>query len=330
MIENFNFNKNTYFIAEIGNNHEGSLQSAYDLIGYASESGANAVKFQTIVPKKLVAKTEKKRIKQLEKLCLKAYEFKKVAKFAKSQGVDFLSTPFDVDSVDLLEDLQAAYKIASGDNNNLELIEKILTKKKSIIISTGMTSLEEIKEIYKVIKKKKKEIGILHCVSAYPVKKPYANIGVVTTLQKEFPNCIIGYSDHLIGIKGAVYATILGAKIIEKHFTIDKKFSSFRDHKISATPSEFKRMVNLVEESKILIGDSVKKIELIEESNIPLLRRSIYSKKEIKKGEKLSKKNMTCLRPSNGLSAKKYRQVMGKKIKNNIQAGHPIFKKDIY
>lgn len=154
MIENFNFNKNTYFIAEIGNNHEGSLQYAYDLVGHASEAGANAVKFQTIIPKKLVAKTEKKRIKQLEKICLQAYEFKKVAKFAKAQGVDFLSTPFDVDSVDLLEDLQAVYKIASGDNDNLELIEKILSKKKSIIISTGMSTLGEIRKIYKVIKKK--------------------------------------------------------------------------------------------------------------------------------------------------------------------------------
>ena len=192
-----------------------------------------------------------------------------------------------------------------------------------------MSTLGEIRKIYKVIKKKNKQLGILHCVSAYPVKKSYANIGVITTLQERFPQCVIGYSDHLIGIKGAVYASILGAKIIEKHFTIDKKFSSFRDHKISATPNEFRRMINLVEESKILIGDSVKKIELIEEKNVSLLRRSLYSKKAIKKGEKLSKKNMICLRPLNGLSAKKFNETLGKTVNNNIQAGHPIFEKDI-
>lgn len=327
-------NDNTYIIAEIGNNHEGNFELAKKLIKIAASCGCNAVKFQSIKPELLVGNKNIKRLNQLKRFELTKDNYKELKRVSEIEKIDFLSTPFDLDSVDFLDKLVPAYKVSSGDLNYFQLLKKIALKFKPIILSTGMSTIPEIQSSIDFIKKiweqnfkKYNIIYILHCVSAYPTSIDYANLNALKDLsQLGFP---IGYSDHTIGTEAAIIAVSMGAKIIEKHFTISKTYSEFRDHQLSADPEEMKKLVSNIRMTEKLIGNKPKIPMDIEKESLISMRRSIFSRFSLKKGEILSEDNLVCLRPGDGISPNKIYELIGREIKNDINANEIINLKDI-
>lgn len=292
----FKHNK-TFLIAEAGNNHEGSMHFARKLIDAASESGADAIKFQTFITEKFISKKEKKRFKMLKKFELSHEEFYSLWKYSVKKKIIFLSTPFDHKSALFLNKFVKIFKIASSDNNNLALIEEILKFNKKTIISTGMLKNNEIRSLYNFIIKKtnKKNLSFAHCISNYPAEYRDVNIKQILYLKKEYP-IDIGYSDHSIGIIAPLAAVTLGASFVEKHFTLDNNFSKFRDHQLSLNPIDFKKMVLEIRNTEnINIFVSDKRNDL---KNKYSLRRSLYANRDINVGDYIDKYNTDLLRPN--------------------------------
>ncbi|MHA1492197.1 MAG: N-acetylneuraminate synthase family protein [Promethearchaeota archaeon] len=333
IIQNLNTKKEIIVIAEIGNNHEGNYALAKKMIGLAAQAGAGAVKFQTIIPEKLISSLQKERIKQLKRFQLTYDEFKKLSNVAKKKNILFLSTPFDIESAKFLEPLVSAYKIASGDNNFYPMIEVIAKTGKPIIMSTGLMEFKEIKKsidfINKIWKKNgiKQDLAILHCVAAYPTPLDQANLLSIKQLQGL--NVTVGYSDHTLGIQAATLAVALGARIIEKHFTIDKNYSNFHDHQLSADPKEMKLLIENIKIAQKLLGQDKKKIQNSEKDNLSALRRSIVAKRDLIKNEIISKEDITWTRPGGGISPGQENLVIGKRTKQNIKKGAMVLSKII-
>lgn len=298
----------TFIIAEIGNNHEGNFQLAKKMISLAAEAGADAVKFQTFIPEYFVSSSNSDRLKRLKSFQLSQEEFIQLAKFAQECGVLFFSTPLDIDSAKFLNQLQPLFKIASGDNTFYPLIDTISNFGKPIIISTGISNTETIDRLYdRIINNWKEnnqvgELALLHCVSSYPVPHEEANLSKISTLIKKYPGAIIGYSDHTIGNEASLFAVSIGAKIIEKHFTTDKNYSSFRDHQLSADPKEFKELVESIRKIEILRGNGDLTIQDCEKEIQVEVRRSIAAKRNLKKGDQVSINDFTWIRPGSGIS----------------------------
>lgn len=315
-------------VAEIGNNHEGSYPLAKEMIGLAAEAGADAVKFQTIIPERLVSVQQKDRIKQLKSFQLSYDEFSKLANVAKNQGVIFLSTPFDIDSALFLNELVPAYKIASGDNDFFPLIELIAGTGKPIIMSTGLMNLDEVKNSASFIKNIWKEnsisqeLALLHCVSSYPAPLEGANLLAIRELTELAD--VVGYSDHTLGIEAAKISVAVGARIIEKHFTIDNNYSDFHDHQLSANPAEFKEMVDQIRMAEKVLGAGGKipsDSELDAKKNI---RRSIVAKHDMETGHKITNNDLDWVRPGSGIRPGDEKKVLGKRLKCEIKAGEII------
>jgi len=261
-LKKFDFKNKVMIIAEIGNNHEGSFKLAKKLIEKAAKAGVDAVKFQTFETEKFVNDIDQLRYKRYKKFELSKEDFYKLSKFAKSKKLIFISTPLDIQSATYLSKCVDYFKISSGDNNYFQLIEKVLSYKKPVIISTGLLDHSGIIDLLKLIKKRKfpmKKIFFLHCVSDYPVKDNEANLISIKYLRDKF-KMNIGYSDHTLGVEASIMAVAFGAKIIEKHFTINKNYSNFRDHKLSADPKEMLKLVRSVRRSSIMNGVYTKKI----------------------------------------------------------------------
>jgi len=271
-INNFDTSKKIFIIAEIGNNHEGNYNNAKDMISAAADTGANAVKFQTIVPELFINKENILRFNKLKSFQLTYSQFEKLSIFASKKNILFCSTPFDIISAKFLNNIQSFFKISSGDNEFYPLIESICKFKKPVILSTGLVNLYKIKKIVKFIKKNidyRSKLALLHCVSTYPTPIEEANLRSINVLKENFKELTIGYSDHTLGINAAILSAACGAKIIEKHFTIDKNFSNFRDHKISADPKDMTKMVKKIRNIEKILGNSVKDIQKSE--NIGLI-----------------------------------------------------------
>ena len=319
----------TFIIAEIGNNHEGSYKIAKKLISLAAKAKVDAVKFQTFKTEDYINNKDKKRFARLKKFQLKEQEFIRLALYAKSKKLKFISTPFDIRSAIFLNKIVDSFKISSGDNNYYQLIKKVLSFKKHTIISTGLLSFNEIKNLVSFIKKNRfplSKLSLLHCVSAYPVKDNEANLNSISFLKKKL-KMPIGYSDHTIGTEASVAATCLGAEIIEKHFTIDNNFSDFRDHKLSSDPDEMKRLVNLIRKTETILGKFNKNISKTEKINKKTTRRSIFAKTEIKKDEKITYEKIKIVRPAEGLEPLMLSRILGKKVLKKIKESEPIKKK---
>tara|TARA_B100001093_G_scaffold487583_1_gene523976 strand:+ start:1511 stop:2512 length:1002 start_codon:yes stop_codon:yes gene_type:complete len=319
-INNINTDKKVFIIAEIGNNHEGSLSLAKKMIKAAKFSGADAVKFQTIIPKKLVEESDIIRIKQLKKFELSKANYVQLKKYCDNVGLIFLSTPFDLNSVNELKKLIPAFKISSGDNNYFELIDKVIETKKPIIISTGLNNNNEIKKLVNYFKKHNKfmtnlneSLTLLHCVSKYPTPLNEAFLENINFLKKL--NCTVGYSDHTQGIDACLTAVVMGARVIEKHFTIDNNFSKFRDHQLSANPTEFKKMVSSIRNIEILISN--RKYKLNENINVNLRRSARYTK-NLKSGSFINEQNIKWVRPGNGIINSNKNKILGKKLKVSV------------
>jgi sialic acid synthase SpsE len=334
-MKNFKNIRSPYIVAEIGNNHEGSFNNAIKLIKQAKKSGADAVKFQVFNPAKYASPKDTNRINQLKKFCLKKKDLIKIKKKCVDLKIEFFATPFDLDSANFLNKIQSIFKVSSGDNNFEDLLKKIRSFKKPTIISTG---LMEYKEILKVVNyfrkinfyKKKENLCIMHCVSAYPASQKKINLNSIKFLSKKFPNITIGYSDHTKGYKVACASYLLGAQIIEKHFTLSNNFSNFRDHKISLNPKTFKNFVNEVKKFKEILGNFNKKINIEEKKNFKSMRRKILFNKNVNRGRKIKRKDLLIVRSiDKGIFASDIDKILGKKLLINKKKYQLINFKDI-
>ena len=318
--------KKTFFIAEIGNNHEGSYRNAIKLIDQAKNSGADAVKFQTFDTNYFINKSEKDRFLKFKNFELKKIQFKKLSIYSKKKGLKFISTPLDLKSAKFLSKIVDVFKISSGDNNFYELIEFCASFKKPLIISTGTLNYKEIKNILKILQKikfPKKNLAFLHCVSSYPTQDKDANLLSIKYLKDKLP-ITIGYSDHVIGIESCLVAVSLGAKIIEKHFTLDNSFSGFRDHKISLNPKNMKQMIILAKRIENMLGHYSKKITTDEKKNLFSMRRSIYFNKNLEKGHILRREDLKIVRPFQIISPNDMPKILGKKLTINVEDSQAV------
>jgi N-acetylneuraminate synthase/N,N'-diacetyllegionaminate synthase len=296
--------KPVFVIAEGGINHNGSLKIAKKLVLAAKESGANAIKFQTFKASDL-ASPKSEYFKIFEKLELKDEEFEEISDYAKSNKIIFLSTPFGEQSVDLLNRIKVpAFKIASGDLTHIPLIEYVARKNKPIT-NTG-----------------NKKIVILHSVSSYPTPPNEANLRAIRNLQEKFP-FPIGYSDNGADNLVPVIAVAMGAKIIEKHFTLDKKMPG-PDHNLSADPSELIELVRNIQATEKMLGDGIKKCQASELKNLIAARRSITMEMSIGKNTKLLKNMIGIKRPATGIEPKFIKKVIGKRVKKKMFANESL------
>lgn len=324
-----------FIVAEIGNNHEGSFQNAIKLINFAKNSGADAVKFQIFKTNEFIHPSHVERYNLMKKFELRQKDFLKLQKYANKKKIIFFATPFDNSSLDFLLKINVPFiKIASSDNDNFYMIDKIISKKKKCIVSLGFLSEVEIKHMVNRlikkfgIKKVNSNLILMHCVSSYPANKKSLNLSVIKRLNElyKFP---IGYSDHSIGIEACCTAAGIGAKVIEKHFTLDNNFSSFRDHKLSANPIDMKKMVEKIREIQIMLGSPKKKITKDEKSIIKFCRRSFYLKKSVKRGEIISLDKLIFLRPfkEKFVSLKNISYLLKKKFNKKFKSYDGLLKK---
>lgn len=318
----------TTIIAEAGVNHNGSLVRAKKMIKVASEMGADYIKFQTFKADSLVLKNADKANYQLKSTNSNESHYEMIKKLeidedfhlelikhCKKNCIKFLSTAFDIESVDLLDKLKIPfYKIPSGEITNFPYLNHIGSKKKPIILSTGMSSLEEIKSAVNILIKaglNKKFITVLHCNTEYPTPMDDVNLNAMISIKREL-DVNVGYSDHTKGIEVSIAAVALGATVIEKHFTLDCNMQG-PDHRASLEPNEFKNMIKSIRNIELSMGNGIKKPSASEIKNIFIARKSIVSKKDIKKGEIYSISNLTTKRPGTGICASKWYEYIGKK-----------------
>lgn len=333
-IQKFNSKEKVFIIAEIGNNHEGSYTLAEEMIGLAAEAGADAVKFQTFQTEYYVSSDDLERYKRLKSFELTYNEFEKLSGVAKVLGLSFISTPFDLESALFLNSIVDALKISSGDNNFYPLIERVAESGKPIIMSSGLADIQQIIKSKTLIEKIwaqkgiAQDLAILHCVSAYPVEPEFANLQAIETLRESL-NCTIGLSDHTQGTNAAIASVGLGARVIEKHFTIDKHFSDFRDHQISSDPKEMKQLIQSIREVEKMMGSGDKLLQPPEKDSASQMRRSIVAKYPLSKGHIFQFDDITWVRPSGGLEPGEEQRIIGKKLNQDIQKGEKILMKHI-
>lgn len=320
-----------FIIAEAGVNHNGSIELAKQLIDKASEAGADAVKFQSFKVEKLVTKNARKAEYQEETTGTKESQFEMIKKleldyskhielieYSKSKGITFLSSPFDLDSIDLLNNLGLEiFKIPSGEITNLPYLRKIGSLGKKVILSTGMTTLGEIEFAIDILKKHgTTDICVLHCNTEYPSPMKDVNLLAMNTIKNAF-KVEVGYSDHTLGIEIPIAAVALGAKVIEKHFTLDKNMEG-PDHRASLEPNELKDMVNAIRNIEKALGDGVKRPSNSEKKNKDIVRKSIVAGCRIKQGETFTEDNLEIKRPGDGISPIRWDEVLGKVAKRDF------------
>jgi N,N'-diacetyllegionaminate synthase len=325
-------------IAEAGVNHNGSIELAKQLIDVASEAGSDYVKFQTFKAEKLVSHTAEKadyqkqnlkdssdtQLDMLKKLELSEDAHRELIAYCNQKGIKFLSTGFDMESVDFLDSLHLdLIKIPSGEVTNMPYLEKAGASGKHIILSTGMCDLEEIGQALDVLTKAGTlitNITVLHCNTEYPT--PFSDVNLKAMLQiREKFNVQVGYSDHTNGIEVPIAAVALGATVIEKHFTLDKGMEG-PDHKASLDPQELKAMVGAIRHIEIAIGNGIKEPSPSEIKNKTIVRKSIHIGHACKAGHIIKEKDLVMKRPGNGISPMEYHKVTGKKLLVDVQADH--------
>lgn len=326
-----------FIIAEAGVNHNGSIELAKKLVDAAALAGADAVKFQTFKAEKLVCKNAQKAKYQMEttdktesqfdmlkKLELTVDMHEQLISYCNKKGIMFLSTPFDIDSLDFLVQCGVnIIKIPSGEITNYPYLRAVGRTGKKVIISSGMSTLEEVRDAIKVLKDNgSKEITVLHCNTEYPTPYMDVNLKAMLTLRDELKTDV-GYSDHTQGIEVPIAAAALGATVIEKHFTLDKEMEG-PDHKASLEPNELRAMVEAIRNIEIALGDGKKSPSESEKKNISIARKSIVAKRVVLEGEIFSEDNLTAKRPGTGISPMMWNEIIGQKAKRNFRADELI------
>ncbi len=327
----------TLIIAEAGVNHNGSFEIAKQLVDKAVEAGADIVKFQTCKAENVISRYADKaeyqkvttgeadsQLEMVRKLMLTYEEYGKLKDYCEEKGITFLSTAFDIPSVDFLHSIgMRLWKIPSGEITNLPLLIKIASLHEPIIMSTGMSKLSEVADAAKVLKENGAgDISLLHCTTEYPAPYEEVNLKAIRTIKKAF-SLPVGYSDHTKGIEIPVAAVASGAVIIEKHFTLDRNMEG-PDHKASIEPDELKQMVNMIRHVEVAIGDGVKRVTASEEKNKDIARKSIIARTAIKAGDIFTEFNITTKRPGSGISPMRWFDLLGKQAKHDYEEDYLI------
>ncbi len=323
---------NTIIIAEAGVNHNGSMELAIQMADAAKEAGADYIKFQTFIPENLVSRhaskadyqkaatgTEESQLEMLQKLALTQENFRELQAYCQKIGIGFLSTPFDLESICFLNQLDMDFwKLPSGEITNLPYLEAIGRTHKRVVMSTGMSELCEIGEAVRILELNGAgEITLLHCNTEYPT--PYADVNLLAMKQlKEVFRKPAGYSDHTVGMEVSIAAAALGASVIEKHFTLDRNLPG-PDHKASLEPEELKQLVQAVRHIQASLGDGQKKRTRSEEKNCQAARKSIVAKCSIKAGDIFSEENLTVKRPGSGISPMKWHEILGQAAQRDYE-----------
>ena len=323
--------KPCFIIAEAGVNHNGDIRIALRMVDAAVKAGADAIKFQTFRSEDVVtheAETasyakknigiDLKQIDMLKKIELNYNDFTDLKKYCDKKKIMFLSTPHSFDAIDFLDNLVPAFKFGSGDLTNLPALKYAAKKGKPIILGTGMATLQEVKDALEVVKQPGNEnVVALHCTTNYPCPLKEVNMNAMRIMQKEL-DCLVGYSDHTMGITVPIMAATLGAVVIEKHFTLDKNLPG-PDHKASLEPGELKKMVCKIRNVEIALGNPVKKPTKSEKKIMEIIRKSIIAKNEIKKGILIKQDMLIIKRPGTGLQPSEIKKIIGKKAKRTIK-----------
>jgi len=320
-----------YVVAEIGNNHQGNLDTALEMIKVAATCGVQAVKFQKRSNKSLYTKAYYNRIYDNENSYGATYgehreflefgfdEYVKLKKFAEANGVEFITTPFDFESVDFLEKLGVtSYKIASGDLTNIPLLEYIAKLGKTMFVSTGAATMEEVQMAYKTVLTYNEKLCLLHCTSGYPTEYQDLNLKVIETFKKEFPKAIIGYSGHDNGILASVVAYMLGATVVEKHFTLNHSWKG-TDHKFSLEPAGLRKQVRDLRRLDILIGDGKKELQDFEKIARVKMGKGAYTVRPLPAGSIITKEDICFKSPGNDTSPYLINRIVGRTLKKDLE-----------
>ena len=338
--------EHVYIIAEAGVNHNGDMQKAIELIETASQAGADAVKFQSFKADKLVSKKAKKakyqsentgngddsQYNMLKQLELSEEDHVRLMEECKKREIQFLSTAFDVDGIDFLDQLGLPFfKSPSGEITNYPYLKRLAEKGKPVILSTGMATLDEVKEAVNVLLThglKKSMITVLHCNTEYPTPFEDVNLKAMNTIGNEL-EVKVGYSDHTLGIEVPIAAVARGAKVIEKHFTLDRELPG-PDHRASLEPDELKEMVTSIRNTeKAISGSGQKEPSPSELKNRSVVRKSLHTKRKLKKGEVISDNDLIPLRPAEGINPMCINKLIGRKLKADVDAFELLNWKDI-
>ena len=326
-----------FIIAEAGDNHNGNLELAFQLVDKAAQAGADCVKFQTFVTEEVISKRAEKaeyqkestgadesQYEMVKKLELAFDNFRQLQQYAKEKGLMFLSTPFDIPSVDFLNSIDIpCFKIPSGEITNLPYLIRIAQTGRDIILSTGMAEVEEIEAAVKALRENGAgEISLLHCNTEYPTPMEDVNLRAMLTLKEKF-SVRVGYSDHTKGIEVPIAAAAMGAEIIEKHFTLDHNMEG-PDHKASLEPDELKAMVEGIRNIEKALGNGIKTASRSEKKNMDIARKSIVARRKIAKGETLTEDNLAVKRPGNGISPMKWYEILGTKAVRDFEEDEMI------
>lgn len=332
----------TLIIAEAGVNHNGNFELAKKLVDKAVEAGADIVKFQTCKAENVISRYADKaeyqkvttgeadsQLDMVRKLMLTYEEYGKLKEYCDEKGIEFLSTAFDLPSVDYLHSIgMKRWKIPSGEITNLPLLIKIAQLHEPIIMSTGMSELSEVADAVKVlIENGASDITLLHCTTEYPAPYEDVNLKAMETMRDAF-DLPIGYSDHTKGLEIPVAAVARGACVIEKHFTLDRNMEG-PDHKASIEPDELKQMVDMIRHVEVAIGDGVKKVSASEAKNQDIARKSIIAAKAIKAGDVFTEENVTTKRPGNGINPMRWFDLLGKTAKHDYKEDYLIEKDEL-
>ncbi len=333
----------TYFIAEIGGNFDGSMDKAKRLIDAAKEAGADCAKFQTFVAESIVSEGGFSKMtlhgvhgswgKSVSEV-FKDVEFpmewhQEIADYCKSVGIDFSTSPYFREAVDLCADMRLPFiKIGSGEITWLEMLEYIAKKGLPIMLATGDATMSEIDEAVRTVEKTgNKDLVLMQCITNYPSKIESANVNVLRTYQSAF-GCLTGYSDHSPGHVVALASVVLGGRVIEKHFTLDKNDKG-PDHPHSMEPDEFQFMVDSIRELERAMGSARKEVVEEEGETVFVQRRSLYAKRDLKKGQVLVDEDIDVLRPALGIPPKFKSTILGKTVNKDISARDPIYWQDL-
>jgi N-acetylneuraminate synthase/N,N'-diacetyllegionaminate synthase len=331
-----------FFIAEAGVNHNGNVENAKRLVEIAADAGADAVKFQTFRAQELASAAAPKakyqqdhtgadqsQFEMLKGLELSAENFQELEKHAHRKGIIFLSTPFDTESVDMLDHLGVpAFKIPSGEITNWPLLEYIAAKQKPVILSTGMSYLSEVGDAIGVIRAAGcSQLAVLHCTSNYPATAASSNLRAMQTISESF-DVPTGLSDHTLGMEMAIAAIALGARIIEKHFTLDKSLPG-PDHQASLAPDELRILIHSIREVESGMGDGIKRPTPSEEETRDVTRRSIITHEQILKGTTIERRMLVFKRPGNGIPPSKLAEIVGRKVNRTIPADSKLEFEDL-
>ena len=332
----------TLIIAEAGVNHNGSFELAKKLVDKAVEAGADIVKFQTCKAENVISRYADKaeyqkattgeadsQLEMIKKLMLTYEQYGELKEYCDEKGIKFFSTAFDIPSVDYLHSIgMRMWKIPSGEITNLPLLIKIAQLHEPIIMSTGMSELNEVADAVKVLRDNgATDITLLHCTTEYPAPYEDVNLKAIDTMRDAF-NVPVGYSDHTKGIEIPIAAVARGACVIEKHFTLDRNMEG-PDHKASLEPQELKQMVDSIRNVEKAIGDGIKKVSSSESKNLDIARKSIIAKIKISKGDIFTENNITTKRPGNGINPMRWFEILGKEAKRDYEEDYLIEKDEL-